>query len=61
MSSRTVIIQGREWIMTDIPAPDYSNVKPCNLKFNFTYKYVPLIQPPQGSSCARASEDKSQD
>jgi hypothetical protein len=59
MIEREVVIQGRTWIMTNVPAPDYSKVKPSNLKFNLTYKYVPGLQsPPRPESVRESEEDR---
>jgi hypothetical protein len=38
--SEIVIIHGRKWVMTDIPAPDYSKTIFRPHPFKFKYRYA---------------------
>jgi len=60
MSSRIVNICGQDWVMTDIPAPDYSKAKKTMPRFNFTYHYEPSIQPTPASASVIKSEENRQ-
>lgn len=60
MKPQVVNILGRDWIMTDIPAPDYANVKPSSLRWNFTYhRDEPTVQQiPRREVASKSTADR---